>query len=373
MGFLKRVMIGAAVGALLLGAEVRGAEPVLETVTYQGVLNDGGSPANGMYDIKFQYFDELGNPFGTTVTFLEYEVVDGLFSLPIEFTNVFGFGDRRFLEVSVRAAGTAVFSDLSPRQEITAAPYSVYAIKAGEAETAVVAETAIVAESSLDNEWDRFGTVLSAGENNDRVLFQPDLTGGFLINSFTDFQLNFDNPSFGGMYINSENSGGSPFYGFSVDGVEQGYIEFSPSTNEMRFFSPNAFEPTLTLGADTAAVNTLAADDDIVKDYGVGEFYRHGPIAYGTVGSNGSVVSGTGNFSAVWDGGIGRYEISVDGENMTTSLYTFVVNAISTTPAVVNTASISGDLLVYIHSLSDVNIQKSFSFVIYKNTEVVVD
>ncbi|MEQ9208182.1 MAG: hypothetical protein RLN78_12500 [Phycisphaerales bacterium] len=356
--------LGAVIGCSLPSLA---GEPVLETFTYQGVLEDGGVPANGMYDIKIQFYLADGTPLLTTTTFLDFEIVDGLMSFPIDYTNLFTFGDRRFLEISVRPAGTTEFSVLSPRQEITASPYSVYAIKAGEAETAVVAQT------SLDNEWVRSGDLLSVGDSNESILLNPDLSGGFLLNQFTDLQLNFDDSGFGGIYVNSANSGGSPFYGFAVDNVSEAYIEFSPVSNEMRFYNSDAFSPTLTLGLDTAGVKTLAADDDIVKDYGAGEFYRHGPIAYGTVGSNGAVISGTGNFTCSWDGSLGRYVISVDGESISSSFNTMVANASSTSPRVVTTASVNGDMLVYIHSLSDQNVQSSFSFVIYKNAEVIVD
>ncbi len=349
------------------------AEPVRETFTYQGVLNDGGAPANGMYDIQIQFYDELGNPFATTVAYLDFEVVDGLLSFPIDLGNVFTVGQRRFLQVRVRQAGGSVYTDLSPRQEVTASPFAVYAIKAGEAETAVMADTAAVAVTSLDNEWVRSGDLLSVGDTNESILVNPSLTGGNPLNQFTDLQLNFENSSFGGMYINSVGSGGSPFYGFAMNNSTAAFMEYSPAFNQVRFFIGSSFTPALSLGEDTAVVDTLVAGDDVVKDYGSGDFYRHGPIAYGTVGSNGTVISGTGNFSAAWDGGLGRYVIQIDDENVSSSFYTMVANAGGASPAVVNTASAGGDMLVYIHSLSNVNIQRTFSFAIYKNSAWTAD
>ncbi|MBO6513023.1 MAG: hypothetical protein JJ974_03555 [Phycisphaerales bacterium] len=347
-----------------LSAPASGAEPILETITYQGLLQDGGQPANGMYDIQIQYYDELGNPFVATTTYLDFEVVDGLLSFPIDYVNVFTTGERRFLQIRVRPAGTTVFSDLSPRQELQAAPYAVYAIKAGDAETAGVADT------SLDNEWSRSGSIVSALAGVDQVLFKPALTGGAMLNSFTEMQINFDDSSFGGIYINSQNSGGSPFYGFAMDNTFEAYIEYRESLDQIRFFNSGGFLPALTLGNTTATVPTLVAENEIVKDFGTSEYHRNGPIAYGSFNFDGSKYSGTPNISAVWDSTIGRYIVDVQGEFINFTNYTIVVTPSTSNPVIAVANSFSGDAVVYFHSLASQNISSRFNIVIYKNEPV---
>lgn len=362
MGFLKRVMIGAAIGSLMLAAEVRGAEPVLETVTYQGVLNDGGSPANGMYDVRFQYFDELGNPFLATQTYLEYEIVDGLISLPIQFTNVFGFGDRRFLQVSVRPSGTTVFSDLSPRQEITAAPYSVYAIKAGEAET------------SLDNEWSRSSNILSAGDTNESILLNPELNSGSMLNEFTVFQVNFDRSGFGGMYLNSVNSDGFPFYGFASDSVIRGFVSYNTADNAMQFFNNESAGVDLEITDVATEARNLSSKDKIVKDFGSNEFYHSGPVAYGTVSSLGFKTSGTPNFTVSFDTIDDIYTINIDGESFNFNDYTALVTPIGLglgLPVTFGTASSGDDLLIRFYSvINNTTTSSTFQFAVYRGLPV---
>ncbi len=345
-----------------------GAEPIRETISYQGVLNDGGAPANGMYDIQIQYFDELGNPFVTTTTFLDYEVVDGLLSFPIDYTNVFTTGERRFLQIRVRPAGTSVFSDLSPRQEITASPYSVYAIKAGEA---------AVAQTSLDNEWSRNINQLSAGDTNEAFLLNPDLTSGFLINGFTNLQLNFDQSSFGGMYINSVNTGGFPFYGFASDSIIRGFINYDTINGRMQFVNNDSAGIDLEItGVGTEARN-LSSKDKIVKDFGSNSLYHSGPVAYGTVSSLGFKTAGTPNFSVSFDGVDDIYTISIDGESFNFNDYTALVTPIGLgtgSQVTVGTASSGDDLIIrFFNVTSSTTSSSPFQFAVFRGLPVELE
>lgn len=69
----------ASVGRALLGTGF----------TYQGRLTDGGSPANGNYDLQFRLYDNstAGNQIGTTVSVNGIAITDGLF------TTLFRFWD----------------------------------------------------------------------------------------------------------------------------------------------------------------------------------------------------------------------------------------------------------------------------------------
>lgn len=375
MRLMRSVAAGLMCGvlALAMASECLAEEPVRETVTYQGVLNDGGVPANGMYDIKVQYYDELGNAFTTTVTYLEYEVVDGLFSFPIDLINVYSFGDRRFIEFSVRPTGTTEFSVLSPRSEVYASPYSVYALNADVAESAAVADTAVVAETSLDNEWVRSGSSLRVGDTDDKIMINPDLTNGVSLSGASDLQLNFDDANFGGIYLNSVGSGGVPLFGFAVDSSVRGYIGFEPETDKMQFFNLGGSGPSLELSQDSAFMKSVVADGHIVKDYGANDYYRHGPIAYGVVNTDGAVSSGTHNLSSIWNTSANRYELTVSGESINFLQYTTVITPIGSNPVIATTASAGGKLVVFLHNILGADVQGQFNVVIYKNAEVVVD
>lgn len=98
--------------------------------TYQGRLTDNGNPANGEYDFVFELYDAEveGAKVGQTVSLDDVDVVDGYFSVQLDFGHVF-IGASRWLEVGVRS-GTSVNNDpytqLNPRRLITPSPYSIH-------------------------------------------------------------------------------------------------------------------------------------------------------------------------------------------------------------------------------------------------------
>lgn len=96
--------------------------------TYQGRLTDGGSPANGTYDFRSGLYNT--NTGGTVVAGLVTNpavvVSNGLFTLSLDFSNVFD-GTTYWLQISVRTNGGGAFTPLLPRQELTPAPYAIFA------------------------------------------------------------------------------------------------------------------------------------------------------------------------------------------------------------------------------------------------------
>ncbi len=104
--------------------------PMGTAFTYQGRLTDGGSPANGAYDFQFKLYDAEsgGTQVGTTVTADDVQVSEGLFTVQLDFGGGVFSGDRLWLEVGVRPGGsTGAYTTLTPRQELTPAPYARYA------------------------------------------------------------------------------------------------------------------------------------------------------------------------------------------------------------------------------------------------------
>ena len=95
--------------------------------TYQGRLNDNGSPANGQYDLQFTLYDALtgGAVVGSTVTISSQAVTNGLFTVTLDFGTQAFQGSGRWLEIAVRLSGGGGFTTLSPRQPLTATPYAM--------------------------------------------------------------------------------------------------------------------------------------------------------------------------------------------------------------------------------------------------------
>lgn len=106
--------------------------------TYQGRLTDGGTPANGNYDLQFALFDAAdgNNQIGQTKTVSSVPVSVGVFTVTLDFgANAFS-GANRFLAISARPSGAGAFTLLTPRQSITATPYAVRSLNAAAADTA---------------------------------------------------------------------------------------------------------------------------------------------------------------------------------------------------------------------------------------------
>ena len=114
--------------------------------TYQGRLNDGGSPANGTYDLQFALFDAAisGNQVGGTVTNLAVGVTNGLFTVTLDFGPGIFDGTALWLQIGAETngPGSPGFTLLNPLQPLTPAPYAIYASSAYSADGASWAGTA---------------------------------------------------------------------------------------------------------------------------------------------------------------------------------------------------------------------------------------
>jgi formylglycine-generating enzyme required for sulfatase activity/photosystem II stability/assembly factor-like uncharacterized protein len=129
-------VLAATLGGLLISAQLAPAQGT--AFTYQGQLQNSGSPANGNYDFTFALFNiNAGGPsqVGGTLTNLDVGVTNGLFTVTLDFGPVFT-GHATSLAIGVRTNGGASFTGLSPLQELTPTPYAIYSPNAGAAASA---------------------------------------------------------------------------------------------------------------------------------------------------------------------------------------------------------------------------------------------
>lgn len=104
---------------------------------------------------------------------------------------------------------------------------------------------------------------------------------------------------------------------------------------------------------------------EIMREYVAGAPKNAAPVAYGTVNSNGTISSGSGNFTVTWTGT--WYEITITGESYHYLSYQAVANTIGgTVPRFATTSSVSGRLIVSIFDLSGNNQPNMFNFVVYR-------
>jgi hypothetical protein len=123
-----------SMAAMLAAMVPAGAEPVSPAFTYQGRLNQSGSPANGQFDLKFELYSSAtgGTPLGSPVTLLSQTITGGLFSADLNFGGPAVFdGTAYWLAISAKPAGAAVFTPVPGRTAIRPAPYAVHSLSAG--------------------------------------------------------------------------------------------------------------------------------------------------------------------------------------------------------------------------------------------------
>src|SRR5437763_972892 len=119
--------------------------------TYQGRLADGGTAANGNYDLQFALFDSLsgGTQIGSTQTLNAVAVTGGVFTVSLDFGASAFTGASRFLEISARPTGGS-FTLLTPRQQVTSTPYAIRSANASSADTATNATNATNATTATN-------------------------------------------------------------------------------------------------------------------------------------------------------------------------------------------------------------------------------
>jgi hypothetical protein len=119
-----------ALGLFASPVELAGATPMGTVFTYQGRLIDANKPADGLYDLQCKLYDANvgGTQKGSTIDINELDVIDGLFTVLLDFGSGVFDGNTVWLEIGVRAGELKdpnAYTTLSPRQEITPAPYAL--------------------------------------------------------------------------------------------------------------------------------------------------------------------------------------------------------------------------------------------------------
>jgi hypothetical protein len=134
----KRARTILAMGVVLTMCFVgySAAEPISTAFTYQGRLIDANSAADGLYDFQFKLYDANvgGNKVSYDVNTPDVDVIDGYFTVALDFGGGIFDGNDRWLEIGVRAGefdDPNVYTLLSPRQELAPTPYAIYALTGG--------------------------------------------------------------------------------------------------------------------------------------------------------------------------------------------------------------------------------------------------
>lgn len=106
--------------------------PPSTPINYQGQLVKDNVPVTGMCDFRFDLWDDsdLGNLIGNSpLNADDVPVSNGLFTVALDFGAGAFNGDPRWLEIEVQCPADPDFVLLSPRVELTPAPYALRALE----------------------------------------------------------------------------------------------------------------------------------------------------------------------------------------------------------------------------------------------------
>ena len=124
------LVVATAVSAVLV-QRVDGGVTLGTAFIYQGQLKDDGVPLNDTVDLRFRLWDAPEG--GGLIPYPEYVndvvVVNGLFTVHIDFGQDAFNGDARWLEIGVRLDPAGSYETLSPRQPISPTPAAPYPAK----------------------------------------------------------------------------------------------------------------------------------------------------------------------------------------------------------------------------------------------------
>lgn len=177
------------------------AQALTTAFTYQGELQNGGTPVDGAHDLRFRLYDASasGTQLGTTLCVDNVQVVGGKFTVQLDFGSQFA-GQQRFLDIQVRpdtgldCSNATGYTLLTPRQPMTATPYASFAPSAGAAATAATATNATQLNGQSAGFYQNAnnltaGTIPDArmASNVVRTNFSNSFTGTNVFTGFTTF------------------------------------------------------------------------------------------------------------------------------------------------------------------------------------------
>ncbi|HEX3717519.1 MAG TPA: hypothetical protein VH595_06085 [Verrucomicrobiae bacterium] len=94
--YYRSLMALASLALFVLTSEFSTARAQGTAFTYQGRLNNASSPANGFYDFEFSLYPNTagtGSKVGSTIAATDIVVTNGLFSVALDFGDVFSGND----------------------------------------------------------------------------------------------------------------------------------------------------------------------------------------------------------------------------------------------------------------------------------------
>ncbi len=124
---IRRWVALGVVWATLTAVHAHAQSLVGTAFTFQGELTNNGQVVDEDCDFQFRLFDDAvaGSQIGAMVPLNAQAVKDGRFTVALDFGAQFR-GQARWLEIAVKLTnGGGAYTTLTPRQELTPAPYAI--------------------------------------------------------------------------------------------------------------------------------------------------------------------------------------------------------------------------------------------------------
>ncbi len=237
-------LLVVALGLMVCQAKVSNAAEMGTAFTYQGRLIDANNAADGLYDFHFKLFDAnvSDTQKGPTIDINDLDVIDGYFTVELDFGPDIFTGSARWLETTVAQSDGSDPCTLTPRVELTPTPYAMQAsgLMLPYSGTVSSAASAFLVRNTGPGK-----AIQGIGQNNDGV------TGGsYAAGRSGVFGYN-DNASGFGVFGSSINGIGVKGYTYGVTG-KAGLFEIQNASNN------NAALEAITNGGGSA-VSALAS------------------------------------------------------------------------------------------------------------------
>lgn len=278
--------------------------------TYNGSLNFGGTPANGLYDFQFQAFDgpnAVNNAVSLLIPVNAVPVTNGLFTATIDFGGGVFTGPPRWLQISVASNNVNPKVSLSPRQQLSPTPYSIFAATSATVTNGAITSTQLangaVGTAQIQNNAINSGQIATGQVVKTVNGLTDNITlsaGGNITITPSGNTLQFSAPNTGGWSL-AGNAGTVPGPNYVGTSDNQAFEAHVNGVRAMRL------EPTSNNSANTNLVNVIGGSPANFVTPGTrgatigggGAVYYFGQVCTNSVtGDFGTVSGGQGNVAA---------------------------------------------------------------------------
>ena len=291
-------------------AKVSKAAPLGTAFTYQGHLYDNNDVANDLYDLQFKLYGagSGGSQVGNDVNAPDVDVIDGYFTVELDFGVGIFYGNTRWLEIGVRPGeleDPCDYTILEPRQEVTPTPYAIYAKTAGHGHSLDAADGSPINAVYVDNDGD-----VGIGTTSPSAKLHIDSEGNTELRiEHDDFKnsISFYASTTKKGYIEKDDDCG--LLRMSADGIND-HITIMQSTGKVGIGTSVADGKLHVVGSSSQGVHGDSDDAEGVwgENSTSGNYGYLGSSSYGVYGYNSS-----GNFGHLGSSAYGVYGTSSSG------------------------------------------------------------